>query len=274
MSTPTNLSEQHRQTQREKPLVNAITNNVTVNQVANIILHWGGLPVMSDDIRELDEMVSISGACLLNMGTVSETGEEAMIRAGEAARQNDVPLVIDPVGAGATETRTRIATRLADDLPVSILNGNRGEIAAIAGKEANVQGVESVGDHPEIAETAMACARQIDAIVVASGATDIVASTQTTYEITAGDELMSTVVGTGCMLGGTLAAFAGGSDDYLSAALAGTLAFGLAGEAAVDEYGTVHGPGSYEPAFRDAAANFSPDKIDSHSNRITPILQE
>ncbi|MFB6132092.1 MAG: hydroxyethylthiazole kinase [Halanaeroarchaeum sp.] len=255
------------------PLVNAITNKVTVNEVANVILNWGALPVMSDDEREIDEMISISSAGLINMGTVSESGEALMMAAGRATETHDVPLVVDPVGAGATSTRSRVAERLTTDLPVDVVKGNYGEIASLAGADAEVRGVESVGEHADVAETAMAVAREIDAVVVASGVTDIVASEDEVYEIEAGHEMMGQVVGTGCMLGGTIAAFHGAVDDSLEAAIAGTLGLALAGEAAAaGEYGDYEGPSSYEIAFLDATAGLTPEEVSAAADRIERVL--
>lgn len=255
------------------PLVNAVTNNVTVNEVANVILNWGALPVMSDDERELDEMIAISAAGLLNMGTVSESGEAVMMTAGRAAGNHDVPLVVDPVGAGATSTRTRVAERLTTELPVDVVKGNYGEIASLAGADAEVRGVESVGEHADVAETAIAVAREIEAVVVASGETDVVASEDAAFEIEAGHAMMGQVVGTGCMLGGTIAAFHGAVDDSLDAALAATLGFGLAGEAAAaGEYGEYEGPASYEITFMDAVAGLDPAELAAASDRVERVL--
>jgi Hydroxyethylthiazole kinase, sugar kinase family len=256
------------------PLVNAVTNNVTVNDVAQVILHWGGLPVMSDDTREVGDMVAASEACLLNMGTVSEVGEEAMVTAGEAANEADVPVVVDPVGVGSTPTRNRVAARLVSELDVAILNGNYGEITSLAGDDAEVRGVESVGEYSDIATTAVACARTHDTVVVASGETDIVATADAAYEVTAGHPQMGTVVGTGCMLGGSLATLAGAIEDATQAALAGTVAFGLAGEAAAaGEFGDVHGPGSYNVAFKDAVAGLRDTDHDAADTRIERVLK-
>jgi hydroxyethylthiazole kinase len=253
------------------PLVNAVTNDVTVNDVAQVILHWGGLPVMSDDEREVGDMVAGADACLLNMGTVSEAGEATMVAAGEAAAEHDVPVVLDPVGVGATPTRDRVAERLATELDVAVVKGNYGEITALTGADAEVRGVESVGEYGDIAETAVACARQFDTVVVASGETDVVATTDAAWEVTAGDAMLGTVVGTGCTLGGTVATFAG-AHDPLDAALAGTTAFGLAGEAAADgEFGEYHGPASYHVAFRDAVANLAATDPDP-TGRVEKVL--
>ncbi len=255
------------------PLVNAVTNNVTVNDVAQVILHWGGLPVMSDDEREVGDMVLAAQACLLNMGTVSETGEATMVEAGEAANEKGIPVILDPVGVGATPTRDRVADRLASELDVAIIKGNYGEVTAMAGESAEVRGVESVGEYSDIATTAVACAQKYDTVVVASGETDVVATTDAAYEITAGDPNMGTVVGTGCMLGATLATFAGALEDTEDAALAGTAAFGLAGEAAAnEEFGEFHGPGSFNVAFKDAIAGLAETDTDPASERIEQLL--
>jgi hydroxyethylthiazole kinase len=255
------------------PLVNAVTNNVTVNDVAQVILHWGGLPVMSDDEREVGDMVAGARACLLNMGTVSEEGEATMLEAGESANDNGVPVVVDPVGVGATPTRDRVAERLASELDVATIKGNYGEITALAGEDADVRGVESVGEYSDIATTAVACAQKYDTVVVASGETDLVATADAAYEITAGHPGMGTVVGTGCMLGATVATFAGAIDNTERAALAGTVAFGLAGEAASNgKFGEVHGPGSYNVAFKDAIAGLAGTDHDDGGDRIKRVL--
>ncbi|MFB6081179.1 MAG: hydroxyethylthiazole kinase [Halanaeroarchaeum sp.] len=258
----------------EQPLINCVTNAVTVNDVANVTLHWGGLPVMSDDAREVDDMVAGAQGCLLNMGTVSEAGEEAMLTAGRAANEHDVPLVVDPVGVGATPTRDRVAEALVTDRSPTVVKGNYGEITALAGDDADVRGVESVGEYADVAETAMALARDTDAVVVASGETDVVATTEAAYEVTAGDATLGRVVGTGCMLGVTLATFAAALDDAARAALAGTLAFGVAGEAAADgAFGDYEGPASYRVAFLDAVAGLDSVDHPDPDERIERVVE-
>ena len=255
------------------PLVNAFTNTVTVNDVAQVILHWGGLPVMSEDEREVADMVAAAGGCLLNMGTITETDEATMMAAGEAANEQGVPVVLDPVGVGATPTRDRVADRFASELDVAVINGNYGEITALAGEDAEVRGVESVVEYSDIATTAVACAQTYDTVVVASGETDVVATAESVTEVAAGDPQMGTVVGTGCMLGATVATFAAAIEDERQAALAGTVAFGLAGEAAADgEFGDVHGPASFHVAFKDAVAGLGGTDTDAASDRIEQVL--
>ncbi|WP_380679335.1 hydroxyethylthiazole kinase [Salinigranum sp. GCM10025319] len=258
----------------ERPLINAVTNKVTVNQVANVILHWGGLPVMSDDEREVADMVAAASGCLLNMGTVSERGEEAMLTAGRAANEHGLPLVVDPVGVGATPTRSRVAERLTSELDVTVVKGNYGEVSALVGDDSEVRGVESVGEYADIAATAVACARQTGAVVVASGTVDIVATADAAFEVETGHVMMGEVVGTGCMLGGTLATFAAGVDDTLSAALTGTAAFGFAGELAGDgAFGDYSGPASYETAFLDAVAGLAGEDLPVATERIEAVVE-
>jgi hydroxyethylthiazole kinase len=255
------------------PLVNAVTNAVTVNDVAQVILHWGGLPVMSDDEREVADMVAGAEACLLNMGTVSETGEATMLTAGDAANEVGVPVVVDPVGVGATPTRSRVAERLVTELDVAILKGNYGEVTALVGEDAEVRGVESVGAYADIAETAVACAREYDTVVVASGDPDVVATPAAAYELHVGDAMMGESVGTGCMLGASVAAFAGAMADPARAAATATAAFGLAGEAAAaGQFGPVQGPASYAVRFRDAVAGLADADVDPARERVERVL--
>ena len=252
------------------PLVAAVTNKVTVAEVAQVIDNWGGLPVMSEDDREIDEFVAAAQAVLLNVGTITESQEVTMVDAADAAAELDVPVVLDPVGVGATGTRDRVAAALADR-DVAVINGNYGEITALTGADAEVRGVESVGEYDDIAATAVACAQQYETVVVASGETDVVATETAAYEVAAGTPEMGNVVGTGCTLGGTLATFLGALPPE-RAALAGTAAFGLAGEAAAaGGFGDIHGPASFQTAFRDAVAGLAA-REPTASDRITRVL--
>lgn len=263
------LEGAHEAIAETTPLVNAVTNTVTTNDVANITLHWGGLPVMSDDLREVGEMVSTADACLLNMGNVSETGERTMLAAGKAANSSEIPIVLDPVGVGATPTRTTVAAKLME-LDISIINGNYAEISTLAGEVADVRGVESVGEYDAIASAARTCARETGAVVVASGEIDVIANGETAYELRVGHPMLGRIVGTGCMLGATLSVFAASVEDTISGALSGTAAFGFVAErAAVGDYGEHHGPASYKTAFLDAVADFDGGSTPSVTARLS-----
>jgi hydroxyethylthiazole kinase len=258
-----------------EPLVHALTNDVTINDVAQAVRHWGGLPVMARDERELGDVLDAAAACLLNTGTLDAVREETMAAAGGAANDRNVPVVLDPVGAGATPTRSRVARRLATDLDLAAIKGNHGEVTALAGGDAAVRGVEAVGEYADVGESAVACAREFGTVVVASGRTDVVATDEAVYEIRAGHPMMGEVVGTGCMLGATVATTAGGLDNPVRAALLGTVAFGLAGEAAADgAFGAYHGPASYRVAFRDAVAGLREAETDDPAERVRQVFEE
>ena len=240
-----------------EPLVQQLTNEVTKNDLANVTLSWGALPVMSDAPGEAPEMAELADAILLNTGRMTDSNVEALHRTGERANELGVPVVLDPVGVGATPTRTEVAGSLLDSVQFAAIKGNYGEISAIAGVESEVKGVESVGEYETIEETAADLAEATGAVVVASGVEDVVSGGEATYRVRAGHERMSEVVGTGCMLGATLAAFCGSSSKPLDATLAGTLAYGIAGERAADL--PHNGPASYRINFLDSVANLTPD---------------
>ncbi|MDQ2052258.1 hydroxyethylthiazole kinase [Natronolimnohabitans sp. A-GB9] len=240
-----------------EPLVQQLTNEVTKNDLANVTLSWGALPVMADAPGEAPEMAELAGAILLNTGRMTDSNVEALHAAGRTANELGVPVVLDPVGAGTTPTREEVHASLLDEIDFAAIKGNYGEITHLAGAEAEVKGVESVGEYDEITESALALAATTGAAVVASGAEDVVAGPDSVYRVSAGHEMLSTVVGTGCMLGATLAAFTGSIEDDLTAAVHGTLAYGLAGERATDlEY---NGPASYRVNFIDSIAGLTPE---------------
>ena len=243
--------------QEAEPLVQHLTNEVTKNDLANITLHGGALPVMADAPAEAPEMAELAGAILLNTGRMSDSNIDALHNAGQAANELGVPVVLDPVGVGATPTRTEVVESLLETVEFTAIKGNYGEISALAGVEAEVKGVESVGEYDEIADTARALAGSAGAAVVASGKTDVVASADAAYCVETGHEMMGEVVGTGCMLGSTVATFCGGVSDSLSAALHATLSFGLVGEQAADI--AHNGPASYRTNFLDSVWNFTPE---------------
>ena len=255
--SPAALAESLTSLRETEPLIQHLTNRVTINDVANSTLHWGALPVMADGPNDGPEMAHGASAVLLNTGQLNDSLSEAIYETGLAANELGVPVVLDPVGMGSTPTRNELVERLLADVAFAAIKGNYGEITALAGAEAEVRGVESVGEYDEIEQTAQAVAESADTVVVASGDTDIVATADNAYRVAAGHEMMGEVVGTGCILGGAVASFCGGIDDSLTAALHATLAFGLVGErAADDEY---NGPASYHTNLLDGIWNLTPE---------------
>lgn len=236
------------QIKEEKPLVHHITNYVTTNESANVTLYWGGLPVMAHFKEEVAAMVESAAALVLNIGVLDDEQVEAMIKAGKRANQLEIPIILDPVGAGATELRTNVAKKLMKELDLAVIKGNRGEITVLAGGQAEMSGVESIGDYSDIETTALSLAQQQDAVVVVSGVEDIITAGTEIHRIKRGHPLMGQVVGTGCMLSSTLGVFCGVESDYLNASIAAVTAYGIAGEKASQE---AERPASYKVALQD-----------------------
>src|SRR5436309_10595263 len=155
-----------------KPLVHQITNYVVLNETANAPLALGALPVMAHAREEVEEMVAIAGALVLNIGTLSPHWVDAMLAAGRAANAGGIPVVLDPVGAGATRYRTETAKRILDEVDVAVLRGNAGEVATLVGVDADVRGVESVAAGGDAAELAKRAATELGLVASVTGAVD------------------------------------------------------------------------------------------------------
>jgi hydroxyethylthiazole kinase len=244
-----------------KPLVHQITNYVVMNETANATLALGALPVMAHAIEEVEEMASVAGALVLNIGTLSKDWIEAMLLAAAAANRVGVPIVLDPVGAGATRLRTDTAKRILDEAEIAVLRGNAAEVATLAGRAAEIRGVESIGSADSGVELAKAAAEALGCVVSVTGPVDHVSDGGHTIAVANGDALLGTVSGTGCMstaITGCFLAVAG--DRPLEAAAEALVAFGVAGE---DAAVGAKGPGTFHAALYDALYNLDPDTLDS-----------
>lgn len=233
----------------KKPLVHNITNWVVTNVTANALLQIGALPVMAHAREEVEEMVKAAGALVLNIGTLTPPLVEAMMLAGKRANQIGVPVVFDPVGAGATRLRTETSRLLLRELSIAILRGNSGEISVLAGLGGEVKGVEAVSSGGDRGEIAKQAAREFRTVAALTGPKDYISDGERLLVVGNGHPLLAAVTGTGCMSSAVVAAFAAVTDDYLMAAAAGLAAFGLAAEHAS---ATSRGPGSFQIALSDA----------------------
>jgi hydroxyethylthiazole kinase len=245
-----------------KPLVHQITNYVVMNETANATLALGALPVMAHALQEVEEMATAASALVLNIGTLSDEWVESMVLAGLAATRAGVPVVLDPVGAGATTYRTDTSRRLLAELRIAVVRGNSAEIARLAGKQAQIRGVEAVGGvgGPELAREA---ARELGAVVAVTGPVDHVSDGETVHAVANGHELLGTVTGTGCMATAITGCFlAVRGDDPLAAATEALVAFGVAGEDAAKK---AKGPGSFHVELYDALYDLDPKKLDSRA---------
>jgi hydroxyethylthiazole kinase len=252
-----------RTLRERKPLVHQITNYVVMNETANVTLALGALPVMAHAREEVEEMVALAGALVINIGTLSPHWVGAMLAAGKAANAGGVPVVLDPVGAGATSYRTDTARRILAEVKVAVLRGNQGEVATLVGVEAEVRGVESIGVGSEPAELARAAARNLGAVASVTGRVDHVSDGETVLSVTNGHELLTTVTGTGCMSSAITGCFlAVKRDAPLEAAAEALAAFGVAAEDAARD---ARGPGSFHVGLYDALAALDPETLDARA---------
>ncbi|MEI7856961.1 MAG: hydroxyethylthiazole kinase [Methanomicrobiales archaeon] len=247
-----------RLVRKNHPLVHHITNYVTVNDCANITICAGGAPIMADAIEEVAEMTGIVGALVLNIGTLNCVQVGSMIAAGRKANEMKIPIILDPVGAGATRLRTETARRLLEELEITILKGNAGEIGVMAGADGKVRGVDSAGLTGNPVTIAKEFAAQAGLTVVVSGATDIVTDGKRVLLVENGHPMMGGISGTGCMAASVTGAFAAETDDPVLAAAAALAAFGIAGERAAV---SARGPYSFKVALFDELSGLSPEEF-------------
>jgi len=240
------------------PLIHHITNLVVTNDTANVTLHVGALPVMAHAAEEVAEIVDRADALVLNIGTLSPAWIEAMRVAGHRAAGRSLPIVLDPVGAGATTLRTRTALELLDELPIAVLRGNGGEVGALSGAGGLVKGVESVEGVADPVAVARKMARQHGAVVAITGQRDVVVDGRRAWGVDNGHRWLTRVTGTGCMSTTMIAAFAAVEEDTLLAAAGGLACFGYAAELAAEQ---AHGPASFKVALLDAIYNLSAEEL-------------
>ncbi|MDR4886836.1 hydroxyethylthiazole kinase [Fredinandcohnia sp. QZ13] len=235
---------------REKtPLVHNITNYVTVNDVANIVLACGGSPIMADDPKEVADITSICNALVINIGTLNERTIESMILAGKAANKIGNPVILDPVGAGASSLRTSTVYRLLDEVQFSVIRGNLSEIKTVHAGSGNTKGVDAAaedvineGNLDEMVQFAKMVSEQTRAVIAITGAIDIVANKDEAYVIRNGHPMMSKITGTGCMLTSVVAAYCGANpQEILKSTAAAVSAFGFCGELAYQKVEELNG---------------------------------
>ncbi len=236
----------------QKPLVHCITNYVTVNDVANALLAIGGSPIMADDPKEVEEMTSIASALVINIGTLNQRTVASMILAGKQANQQGIPVVFDPVGAGASSLRKETTFRLLEEVQFSVIRGNLSEMTVVAGQQAASKGVDVSEQLQGKDGTAIAkqVATQYRCVAAITGAVDVISDGDRVVKISNGHPHLSGITGTGCtttgMIGGFLAV-----TDPMTAATAAIMTMGIAGEIAEERCGIL-GNGSYRVAIMDA----------------------
>ncbi len=242
----------------EKPLVHNITNYVVMNFTANSLLSMGASPVMAHAVEEVEEMVSLARALVINIGTLSEPWIKAMFLAGKKANQLGVPIILDPVGSGATTLRTETFKRLISELKITIVRGNASEILSISSSKGTTRGVDAVHDVEHASQTARDMANQLHCAVAITGPIDLITDGTKVIRCHNGHPLLGRITGTGCAATTTIAAFATVARDSVEAASAGLAFFGLAGEVAAQR---AHSPGSFMIALLDALSDITPEEF-------------
>lgn len=241
------ISKAIEEVREKKPLIHHITNYVTVNDCANVVLAIGASPIMADDIEEVQDITAISSALVINIGTLNSRTIESMLAAGRKANEMNIPVVLDPVGAGASKLRNETTQRLLREIKFSVIRGNISEIKFIAGIKASTKGVDASESDSLDGETASKViaekvSRRFECVTAITGVIDVVSDGTRTILLKNGTKLLSKVTGTGCMCSSLIGSFCGASSDKLIAAAAGILSMSIAGEIAEESF---DGNGSY-----------------------------
>ncbi|MDR0321036.1 MAG: hydroxyethylthiazole kinase [Treponema sp.] len=239
-----------------KPLVHHITNYVTVNECANITLAIGASPVMADAIEEAADISAIAQALVLNMGTLNARTVASMLAAGKSANKKGIPVVFDPVGAGASSFRNEIAALIMNEITLSVIRGNISEIKFVAGFGSQTKGVDAsesdLAGADSAGQTAKELARKLGCVVVVSGAVDTISDGKKIIHVENGHPMLGNLTGTGCMCSSLIGSFCGAApNELLSASTAAMMSMGIAGELAYENAGQ-KGNGSFRAALHDA----------------------
>lgn len=260
------LKEMLKNVRKKSPLIHNITNYVTVNDCANIVLACGASPIMADDQEEVAEITSICNGLNINIGTLNSRTIESMIIAGKKANELNHPVILDPVGVGASTLRTQTALKLLEEIHFSVIRGNISEIKTLAlgsgktkGVDANIADKVTEENIKEVILFAQEFSKKTGAIIAITGAIDLVCSKDKAYAIYNGHAMMSSITGTGCQLSSLTASFISANPDHLLEATVGAVcAMGLAGEIAYKRLSKFDGNASYRNYIIDAIYNMTP----------------
>ncbi|MBB4823360.1 hydroxyethylthiazole kinase [Sporosarcina luteola] len=255
----------------ENPLIHCMTNIVVANFQANGLLALGASPIMADAFEEAADIAALSSCTLLNIGTLDASKIEAMIEAGKSANQHGKPVILDPVGAGATPFRKQAVERMLQNLDVTLIRGNAGEIAALANVEWTAKGVDAGEGSADIALVAKELAHHHRCLVAVTGETDMVTDGESIIRITGGHPLMTRITGAGCLLSAVCAAFLAIAPSQEKDVIAAALAFyKKAGERAA---ANAEGPGDYSIHLLNALSSLDGQSIDSSKIYLKGVRQ-
>ncbi|MBU2648886.1 hydroxyethylthiazole kinase [bacterium] len=243
---------------KNKPLIHNITNYVVMNFTANVLLAMGASPVMAHAGNEVSEMAAIASALVLNIGTLSDPWIAAMMTAGRKATELGTPIVLDPVGSGATTLRTSTARAIIEQTRTSVIRGNASEILSLSDAGARTKGVDTLHSVDEAAETAKELARALNTTLAITGAVDLVTDGVRVVRVANGHPLMPVITGSGCAATAVVGAFLAVDKNPVTAAATALAFFGLAGEKAGARAAA---PGSFQVALLDALYTITPEEL-------------
>jgi len=255
-------SQNLERVREKKPLIHNITNFVVMNFTANVLLAMGASPVMAHAHNEVEEMVSLAGALVLNIGTLTDEWVRSMITAGRKASERGIPVILDPVGAGATRLRTESAKKIIGETRISVIRGNASEILSLVGDKSSTKGVDSIHAVEEVTETASKLAQDLSTTIAITGPVDFITDGERSFRVYNGHPLMGYVTGTGCAATVAIGAFLAVDRCPATAAATALAYFGLAGEEAAR---TASGPGSFMTAMLDALYTITPEMLKNKS---------
>jgi len=242
----------------EKPLIHNITNFVVMNYTANALLATGASPVMAHAPNEVQEMVSFAGALVLNIGTLTDDWVASMVRAGEKASEQQTPIILDPVGSGATQLRTSAAKEIIDKTKPSVIRGNASEVLSLQVATSTTKGVDSIHSVADAEDAARTLAGELHTVLAITGPIDMITDGSRVIRVGNGHPLMGSVTGTGCTATAIIGAFLAVDADPLAATAAALAYFGLAGEVASEN---ASAPGSFMIAMLDALYTITADQL-------------
>jgi len=242
----------------KKPLIHNITNYVVMNYTANALLAMGASPVMAHAHNEVEEMVSYADALVLNIGTLTDDWIKSMIKAGRKASEQKTPIVLDPVGSGATSLRTDSAKKIIEQTNIDVIRGNASEILSLRHKDSKTKGVDSIHSVEDAVETAKILAGELKTILAITGPVDLVTNGDSVLRVSNGHPLMGYVTGTGCTATVTIGAFLAVDENPVSATATALAFFGLAGEVAGEK---ALEPGSFMIEMVNALYSIGPEQL-------------
>jgi len=251
--------ENLKKLREKRPLIHNITNFVVMNYTANVLLAAGASPVMAHAPEEVEEMASIAGAVVLNIGTLTNDWVESMVKAGWKANRMNIPVILDPVGSGATNLRTESVRRLINELSINVIRGNASEVLSIARRGSFTKGVDSMHSVDDASDEAVSLAGKLGITLAITGDVDLITDGKRILRVYNGHPMMGLVTGTGCAATAVIGAFLSVDNDPVTASATALAYFGLGGEIAA---AASHGPGSFMISTLDSLYNINPAALE------------